>query len=406
MSRHPTSLNIVAILMFATLLSRAQDLGLTLPGSLTLFRPLAGPGREGIFAQPPLAASIFGSVGYDDNIFTSHDHRLGSGLDSLSFDIASHIGTERTRLNADLRLGFIAYWNRPGRAIDPDLSLDVTFTHQFTPRVVLGFSSFATYRGQPNFSLGVGQVNNVGNYVYTTNTVSLGYQWAPRFSTLTSYTLNSLYYEDSIVGSTQNRLEHIIAQQLRFLVLPTITAVGEYRFGYEQYINTNFNSYSHFVLAGGDFTLAPRLQFIFRGGAEARTALFKGGSSLTYPYFDSTLTYTYRPDSYIQWYNRYGLEQSNIATVNYDKVYRTGLRVLHSFGQKLKLGTGVYYSYNHYDQPVSFDENDLDASVTATYQITRAFGLQADYTFTRVFSVITSRDYYRNRVFLGATFTF
>jgi len=392
--------------MFATLLSRAQDLGLTLPGSLTLFRPLAGPSGEGIFTAPPFSASLFGSVGYDDNIFTSHDHRLGSGLDSLSLDLASHIGTERTRLNADLRLGLIAYWNRPGQAVDPDLSLDLTFTHQFTPRLVLGFSSFAIFQGQPNFSLGVGQVNNVGNYVYTTNTISLGYQWAPRFSTVTSYTLNSLYYQNSVIGSTQNRLEHIIAQQLRFLVLPTITAVGEYRFGYEQYINTNFDSYSHFVLAGGDFMVTPRLQFIFRGGAESRTALFKGGSSLTYPYFDSTLTYTYRPESYIQWYNRYGLEQSNIATTNYDKVYRTGVRVLHSFGQKLRLGTGVYYSYNHYDQPVSFDENDLDATITATYQITRAFGLQVDYTFTRVFSIITSRDYYRNRVSLGAIFTY
>jgi hypothetical protein len=391
--------------MFATLLSRAQDLGLTLPGSLTIFRPLAGP-TEGVFTAPPFSASLFGSVGYDDNIFTSHNHRLGSGLDSLSLDVASHIGTERTRLNADLRLGLIAYWNRPGQAVDPDLSLDLTFTHQFTPRLVLGFSSFAIFQGQPNFSLGVGQVNNVGNYVYTTNTASLGYQWAPRVSTVTSYTLNSLYYQNSVVGSTQNRLEHIIAQQLRFLVFPTITAVGEYRFGYEQYVNTNFDSYSHFVLAGGDFMLTPRLQFIFRGGAEFRTALFKGGTSLSYPYFDSTLTYTYRPDSYIQWYNRYGLEQSNIATVNYDKVYRTGLRVLHSFGQKLKLGTGLYYSYNQYNQPVSFDENDLDASVTATYQITRAFGLQADYTFTRVFSIITSRDYYRNRISLGATFTY
>jgi hypothetical protein len=204
----------------------------------------------------------------------------------------------------------------------------------------------------------------------------------------------------------QNRLEHTIAQQLRFLVLPTITAVGEYRFGYEQYINTNSDSYSHFVLAGSDFMLTPRLQFTFRGGAEFRTALFKGGTSLSYPYFDSTLTYTYRPDSYIQWYNRYGLEQSNIATVDHAKVYRTGLRVLHSFGQKLKLGTDLYYSHSQYNQPFSFNENDLDASVRATYQITRAFGLAVDYTFTRVFSVIISRDYYRNRVSLGATFTF
>ncbi len=413
MSKFQSPLTILAAFIVTGFVARAQevglevpDLGLTVPGRLTLYRPITGI-YQGEFVQRPLTLGLAAAIGYDDNVDTSHNERVGSGFTAPRLEIASSIGSERTRLRADLRLGFVGYWDIPGAALQPDISFDLTFTHQFSPRLVLGFSSFVTYQGQPNFAFGIGKTTNVGNYVYSTNSVVLGYQWTERFSTATSYTLNAAYYESSTVGSTSNLLEHVIAQQFRYLVLPTIAAAAEYRFSYEQYVNTNLNSYSHFVLAGADLTLTPRLQFTFRAGAEFQTDLFHGGTSPTSPYFESTLTYAYRRNSFIQWYNLYDLERSDINTANTKDVYRTGLKILHSFGARLQLGGGLYYSYNHNEgPPSSFDEHQVEATATASYQLTRAWTLQAGYTFTDVLSDINSRSYYRNRVFLGAAFTY
>ncbi len=413
MSTFRNPLAVFATLIFTGLVAGAQqiglaipDLGLTVPGRLTLYRPITGV-YQGEFVQRPLTLSLAAAIGYDDNVDGAHSDRVGSGFTAPVLDIASSIGSERTRLKADLQLGFIGYWDIPGRALQPDVSFNLTFTHEFSPRLVLGFSSFITYQGQPNFALGIGKTAPVGNYVYSTNSVVLGYQWTERFSTATSYTLNANYYESSSIGTTSNLLEHVIAQQFRYLVLPTIAAAAEYRFSYEQYINTNLNSYSHYVLAGADLSLTPRLQFTFRAGAEFQTALFRGGKNSTSPYFESTLTYAYRPNSFIQWYNLYDLERSDISTANTKDTYRTGLKVLHSFGARLRLGGGVYYSFGHNEgPPSSVDEHQIEATATASYMLTRAWTIQAGYTFTDVLSDLASQSYYRNRVFLGAGFTF
>lgn len=385
--------------------SHAQELEPALPGRLTLFRPLTGA-YEGYEADFPLRASVSATVGYDDNVLTSHNDRVGSGYNYAGVEIASRIGAERTRITGDLQLGGIVYWNSPGRAVDPDILFDLTLTHNLTPRLVVGFSSFTTYQTQPDFILGLGQVNNVGNYSFSSNSVALGYQWTPRFSTATSYTLNILYYDNSTVATSQNRLEHIFGQQFRYLVLPTVTAVAEYRFAYEQYLQTNQDSYSNFALFGADFSLSPRFQFNFRTGAEIRTNLFAGEGTQIYPDFESTLTYQYRPKSYIQWYNHFGLQQSDINVVGSEKIYQTGLRVLHSFRGKLVLGGAIYYAYKDFAQGPPSNENDLDVSITTSYQLTRRFAIKAGYDFTRVFSSNDTNDYYRNRVFLGASYSF
>jgi len=385
--------------------SHAQGIAVTRPSSSTLFRPYSDV-VEGTFTSLPFQISAYGSIGYDDNVFTSHENRQGSGFDALGLDLATHIGNARTQLDADLQAGFIDYWDRPGGSVDPDIALNLNFTYEVSPRLLVGISSSTVYQAQPSFSLGVGTVNAVGNYLYTSNVFSLAYQWTHRFSTVTSYTINALYYDDAAIGTTENRLEHVFAQQFRFLVLPAILAVAEYRFAYEQYLSTNFDSYSNFLLGGADVMLGPRLLFSVRAGAELRTELFSGGEDQTYPYLESSLGYAYQPNSYIQWYNRFGLEQSDLTIGGVKKVYRTGIRVLHSVGAKLKLTVGAFYSHNQYDQPFSFNENDLDISVGANYQITRSLALQAGYTFTRVFSEVVTQDYYRNRVFIGLNYAF
>ena len=298
----------------------AQSLTLTGPAATDSVKPGA-PIGEGIFTNLPFKTSLSADVGYDDNVFTSHTDRIGSGYDDLNLNIGSHIGNQRSRLDGDLALGFAYYWNRPGRSVDPNISLNLNSSYKLTPRLMLSLSSNLAYQAQPNFAIAGAATQNVGNYFFGSNQISLGYEWTPRFSTVTSYSLTSYWYDNSTEATQQNRLEHLIGEQLRYMLFPTATLVGEYRFGYISYQTSNTassgtpntDSYSHFLLAGADATLSPRLSFTFRGGAEIRTFLTPGGMEKTFPYAESTLGYEYRPSCFFQWYNRLGLEQSDFA---------------------------------------------------------------------------------------------
>ena len=386
----------------------AQIVGYTSPFvDEPVFRPSPNIG-EGNFANLPFQVGIFTSIGYDDNVFFQHSDRRGSGITEAAIDLSSHIGSPRTMLDLDLSPGFDYYWDRPGRSVDPDVRLTLSFVHQINPRAYLAVSDFLTYTSQPNYQYGVGSPVSVLDYVYDATTVSFGYQWTPRFSTVTSYTGGLLYYENSALGKLLDRVDNIFAEQFRFLVLPRITAVAEYRFEYVDYFfNDILNSYTNYALAGLDLTISPRLTFTFRAGAEIRNYMQQIAGfqqDLTGPFFESTLVYHYRPNSYLEWYNRYGIEESDIGT-GYRKTYRTGLQVSHAFGERLNLLASVFYAHSQYEEP-SFEENILNVNIGLTYRLRKSLTLSAGYTFDRDFSPYNSRDFYRDRVYVGLLFTF
>jgi hypothetical protein len=48
----------------------------------------------------------------------------------------------------------------------------------------------------------------------------------------------------------------------------------------------------------------------------------------------------------------------------------------------------------------------VDLNIGLTYQIRKSLTLSAGYTLDRDFSQVTTRDYYRDRVYVGLLFTF
>jgi hypothetical protein len=405
---------IAAILIFSASWSDAQILTPAGPAAINSVQP-GSPVGEGIFSNSPVKISLSSDVGYDNNVFTTHADPIGSAYNNLSLNIASHVGNQRARLDGDLALGFAYYWDTPGRPVEPNNSLNLNSSYLLTPRMMLTLSSNLAYQAQPNFAIVGAATQNVGNYFFGSNEISLGYLWTRRVSTVTSYNLTTYLYENSLEAAQQNRLQHLFGEELRYMLFPTVTLVGEYRYLLISYETpntaangtaTNTDSRSHFLLAGADSTLSPRLSTTFRGGAEFRTYLNSNATETTYPYAESTLGYEYLPSSFIQWHNRLGLEQSDLVIGQYRDVFRTGIRVDHTLGNKMKAGASIYYSYNQYNQPFAFAENDIDANASVSYSIRRSLSIQAGYTFTRVISEIVFRDYSRSRIFLGASFGF
>jgi hypothetical protein len=382
----------------------AQDLSLTRPGSLTLFRPFSYA-EEGTFTSVPFRVSRYFKVGYDDNASLQRTGEKGSANSEMGLSGAINLGNERTQLNSDIQAGIIAWSQRPGRKIDPDLGLNLSFNQQFNETTVWSLASSISYQTQPEISSGVGSPNVIGNFLDAENKISVGIQWAHRVATFTSYSLNVLYYDSPSAGRVQDRFEHLLSEEIRYLLHPAIVTVAEYRFGDIDCLHNGLaDSYSHYFLAGSDVALSHRLKFGFRAGTELRYLNSPTQREILYPYAESNLMFLYRPESTIDWYNRYGLEQPDTGQSGYRKTFRTGLKIAHRIGGKTKAIAAAYYSHNKY--PSSFIENLAEANLELNYQITQKLQLIAGYTFTRDCSGIISRNYIRNRFYSGISYAF
>jgi hypothetical protein len=166
------------------------------------------------------------------------------------------------------------------------------------------------------------------------------------------------------------------------------------------------NSETDTVLLGADFTPGPRLTFSFRAGAELRYDNIGPQVQELYPYAESTLDFKVRPRSTLEWYNRYGLEESDVSNQGFRKTYRTGLKMTHQLGGKTAITGAVYFSNNEYVGPVNFSENIVDAELSASYALTRKLCVTGGYTFTRDSSGLSSRSYSRDRVNAGLSYSF
>jgi hypothetical protein len=385
---------------------RAQDLSLTRPGSLNLFHPFSYA-DESYFTPLPFRMSGYAKIGYDDNASLQHTGADASAYNEIGLSAGVNIGNERTQLTSDILAGIVAYWQRPGVKIDPDLNLGLAFDQRLTERTVFNLASSLTYQAQPNFASGAGVPNVVANFLDASNKISLGFQWTPKIAIFTSYLLHLIYYDSQSVGETEDRLEHLIGEEIRYLLRPEIVAVGEYRFGSVHYLYTNIaDSHSHYFLGGSDVLLSPRLKFAFRAGAELRELSGQTESEISYPCTESTLTFLYRSESTVDWYNRYGLEAPDSAQSSYRKTFRTGLKIVHQMSGKTVAVVAAYFSHNDYRGSSSFTENLVEANFELTYQITRKLRLIGGYTLTRDFSDMVSRDYIRNRIYSGLFYTF
>jgi len=346
--------------------------------------------------------------GYDDNVLLSQN-RIGSWFTGFDSEFSYAGQDPRSSLEFTLYGDLITFYNRPGGDLDYNLGFNVAGAYRVSPRLAIDYSSSLSFREEPDLTLVGGTSNNVGGYLYTNNRINAAYTWTERFSTSTGYRLGAFVYTESAPAQTQDRIEQTIDQQFRFLVQPTITAVFEYRFQYIDYMNTPFNNYSNFILAGADAQLTQRLSTSFRSGIEIRdyTQGTRGGE--TEPYFEGTTNYEYSQNSTVTWSARYGLEESAVAGRRNNDTFRTSIGINHAFTPKISASLGGSYSHSSYGRGFvspAFTEDALDGNAAVRYSINRNWAVELVYIHTQFLSGIAFRDYSRNRVSLGGVFSF
>ena len=389
----------------------------TIPGPLLETRPengtpiAASVQTNSIFSQPrglTLSTSVVG--GYNDNVnastgastsstgaSTSSTGGSGSLYTSDNASLSYTFGTPRTHVSLTTGGGVTYYFDRPAAGYNPTGYLGLSLTHKPSERMTLSLSVFASYQSEPDLSTNLGSNQPLGSFIHSTDTISLAYSWTPRFSTVTSYTLDLLNYFGS-GGSLLNRMEDTFGEQFRYLLWPTTAGVAEYRYEIIDYESAPLDSTTHFLLAGLDHTFTPRLNGTFRGGVELRSSESNGFQAS--PYFQSALTYILH-NGLVIWTNSYSIEESNTVGVSSASAFRTGLTLNYGLTRRLSGNLALFYVYggNQSGGTSSSSGNTIDISPSLRYLITRRLSANVGYHYTSVSGS-------QNNYFAGLSFSF
>jgi len=388
------------------------QVGETIPGPLLETRPengtpiAASVQTNSIFSQPrglTLSTSVVG--GYNDNVnaatgaSTSSTGGSGSLYTSDYASLSYTFGTPRTQVSLTTGGGVTYYFDQPAAGYNPTGYLGLSLTHKPSERMTLSLSVFASYQSQPDLSTNLGSNQQLGSFIHSTDTISLAYSWTPRFSTVTSYTLDLLNYFSS-AGSLQNRMEHTFGEQFRYLLWPTTAGVAEYRYKIIDYESAPLDSTTNFLLAGLDHTFTPRLNGTFRGGVELRSSESNGFQAG--PYFQSALTYILH-NGFVIWTNSYSIEESDTVGVSSAPAFRTGLTLNYGLTRRLSGNLALFYvsGGNQSGGTSSSSGNTIDISPSLRYLITRRLSANAGYHHTS-----GSGSSSQNNYFAGLSFSF
>jgi len=388
------------------------QVGETIPGPLLETRPengtpiAASVQTNSIFSQPrglTLSTSVVG--GYNDNVnastgaSTSSTGGSGSLYTSDNASLSYTFGTPRTHVSLTTGGGFTYYFDQPAAGYNPTGYLGLSLTHKPSERMTLSLSVFASYQSQPDLSTNLGSNQQLGSFIHSTDTVSLAYSWTPRFSTVTSYTLDLLNYFSS-AGSRLNRMEDTFGEQFRYLLWPTTAGVAEYRYEIIDYESAPLDSTTHFLLAGLDHSFTTRLNASFRGGVELRSSESSGFQPG--PYFESTLTYILLRGGSVIWTNQYSIEESNTVGVSSASAFRTGLTLNYGLTRRLSGNLALFYVYggNQSGGTSSSSGDTIDISPSLRYLIARRLSANVGYHYTLV------PGSSQNNYFAGLSFRF
>jgi hypothetical protein len=369
----------------------------------------------GKFFKLPFHVSVSVRGGYDDNVLTATFDRQGSAFVNANIGLTYNFGSPRTTISLASSFGVTDYIDGPaGVDFDFNPNLTLSVTHKATPRLTLALTSYITYQQQPDFAVSAGLNRRSGSFFYTSDKFSAAYRWLPRFSTVTSYTFVALSYDESSVGSFEDRTEHTFGNEFRFLLWPTTSLVGEYRFGIVAYDSASIisrDSTTHYFLAGFDHSFSPRFTISTRAGVELRS--YDNLGDRTDPYAEATLNYALGPHLSLTWTNRYSIEEPDVPGSPSRTTFRTGLSARYAITPRIVSALSIFWEHDDNEGSAtpfgvspSFAEDIFSVAFSLRYAINRNWGVELGYDFSDVESDIPFREYYRNRFYGGVNFQF
>lgn len=360
----------------------------------------------------PLTFLLGASGGYDRLNYKSSD----AGLQDIdSYFIQGTVGAlysdadARTPWSIGADFGVLNYLDDTEGAEDTyyNARLAANIAHQASKRLRLANNFYLTYEVEPDYAVGASTALRNGQYFYGYENFAVSYAWSERFSTTTSYTLDGIKYEEDEIGSYEDRLSHVIAQQFSYSLNRTTKLVGEYRYRITNYDSAPNDYTSHYALVGIDQAWSERTSGSLRAGAEFYES---DRVSETGPYFEVGLDHAASKKTNIHFYGSIGFDGAELGDYDSRYAYRTGLTATHRVTDRLSLSGGLHYVHSDYqgngDTTEDVTEDQIHASAGLAYRLWNNVSMDAQYSYTLLNSDDELREYDRNRVSLGLSAQF
>jgi len=357
-------------------------------------------GFKSIPAKPP-KTEIIGAI--------EAPERRASLVTQSGIQFDMQIFTRRSLFTFDVSANASHYWDRPGpEETDYNGSVAFSFLYRVAPRMQFTAQLNAAYLSQPDISRINTPQNQLGSsYLNANFKMDLSYRWAPRLTSLVSFSDNYLGYTEK-AQQTGNYNDTLFGTELRYLWGPRLTLLGELRYSiiaYEQ--SPTLDASTVFALLGAEFRVSNKFAGSIRVG-QATRSFEEGGEKSSTPYLESNFVYRVAPASVLNLSNRFGFEETG-RVGDERQVLRTTLSYAQLFSPRLSSIASLTYLHE-VNTTAGLDETNtvdtLDLTTRLEYRMTRNFSLSASYTFTNLTNSTGFGEYYRNRLFLGGEYVF
>jgi hypothetical protein len=291
--------------------------------------------------------------------------------------------------------------------------------------VSISDSLYLAHQTQPDFAVGLTLNRPTNGSFVAYNNLSLSYSLSRVLSLVTSYTLTGVRYDDQAFQS-EDYVEHIIGEQLRYMMTRRTTGTLSLRYEISDYSHMpTTSSNTEFVLLGMDHQFSRWLQGTISAGMEFRK--YNGPlGSVTAPDVEASLSYRMGKNTTWRWYASLGLNDTGSAGTQSGYSYQTGLSLSQQLAPRLTMSISLSGGWTDYSRgfapqvpvapipgiPVSAAQPDqiqatYGASLNFSYQLYKNVSLTASYSYTDVTgqsALVAAYD--RQQVTLGLSASF
>ena len=362
------------------------------------YPPLQEIDDGGRFTGFPLRFTVGIQQGYNSNVYATQNNPTQSAFTALNFGVFYDFGSPRLTLTTGLTGNISYYYAAKNQNWLPNIYWTLGAEYDATPRLTLGFNTTTAYltQGSPGIFGAPTSAFNDG-YFLSNSSLSAEYQWAEKFSTITSYQPYFLIYSNDAQQNQLGRVQQTFSQQFLYLWRPTTSLVAEYRLALVNYfVNTDINSWGNYFLGGFNHTLNPGSELVFRGGLQQNfnqiPTIYGGGEDTTYnPYVQLLFNNQLGKDTTIGFQGVYGSTPSQVFNINQAQQLFLGLSLSRNITSRLAATGNVGYQNSYYNQPGystpgntrpgNFYSSYYTAGLGLAYRLYRNLSLTAGYQY-------------------------
>lgn len=371
--------------------------------------------NDGVTESIPLEVTGTINFGWDDNITPTVKANRGDSSSYTSLNVGAkylNVGPQ-TNIDFNLKLGVLHYIddieNTDAKDTYNDSQVLFNISHSVSESLRFTSRNYLFYGLEPDYNYGAVNDRSNDEYLFLSTDNSVGYKWTERLGTYIGFKYDLLNYDNS--NSANDRENFSLYNQFRYVLSSQAIGTLDYRYGMSD-VSEGLNSDDHKLLAGVEYRVSKTALLIAKAGVQYRTVDTR--DSQTDPTFEIGYTQSvneqFRLRANIAYdTNDYGTSFLGASFEN-NQTLSISVAGDYQLSQKLYFTGGVNYVVNEYTgDSIASDEVDvLNLSIGATYKMmdNLAANINYNYTTSSDDGDTLNRDYDRNRVQAGLTYTF